>query len=137
MAKEVMKSHTTLWIAIIVLAVLVIGSLGYYYGGQSPTPSAPPSGNEQQQAKAPTGETKSVDIQGFAFFPSELTINVGDSVVWNNKDSISHTVVSNNAVFTSRPLKPGETFTFTFDKAGTYQYHCGIHPSMEGTITVR
>ena len=80
----------------------------------------------------------SVNIQNFAFSPSTLTIDVGDSVTWTNNDGASHTVTSTSgpASFDSGTLSPGDSFSFTFTTAGTYDYRCNIHSSMTGMITV-
>ena len=88
-------------------------------------------------AVAATGHA--VTIQNFAFTPGSLTISVGDSVTWTNKDSTAHTATSTSgpASFNSGTLNPGAQFTFTFTTAGTYSYHCSFHPSMTATITVQ
>ena len=65
-----------------------------------------------------------------------VTIKVGDTITWINKDSYSHTVKANNGEFESGDLANGATFNFTFTKEGTYDYICGIHTFMTGTITV-
>ena len=80
----------------------------------------------------------SVSIQGFAFNPSSMTIDVGDSVTWTNNDGPSHTASSTSGPvsFDSGTLSGGATFTFTFNTAGSYDYRCNIHTSMTATITV-
>ncbi|MDO8528533.1 MAG: cupredoxin family copper-binding protein [Nanoarchaeota archaeon] len=78
-----------------------------------------------------------VKISNFAFSPSTLTINVGGKVVWTNMDSAPHTVVSDSGnEISSSSLSNGGTYSHTFNTAGTYDYHCSIHPSMKGTIVV-
>ena len=75
----------------------------------------------------------------FAFSPTPLTIKVGDTVEWVNKDPTMHTTTSDSgdpASWDSGPLATNATFSFTFTKTGTYTYHCSIHPFMTGTITV-
>lgn len=86
------------------------------------------------QPTATQGGTASVTIQNFAFVPGTLTITRGTTVTWVNQDPVSHSVVSD--AFRSTTLSKGSAYSFTFENAGTYQYHCGIHPSMTGTITV-
>ncbi|MGZ7115795.1 MAG: cupredoxin domain-containing protein, partial [Halobacteriota archaeon] len=61
----------------------------------------------------------------------------GATVTWRNGDSVSHQIVSNTNAFSSPVLNAGGSYTHVFDQAGTYPYHCGIHPSMTGTITVQ
>ena len=92
------------------------------------------SGCTQNQQNAPPN---SVLIQNFAFSPNNLTVKAGTTVTWINKDSTAHTVVSDTGVFQSDNLNTGANYTFTFNKTGTYPYHCGIHPSMTGTIVVQ
>src|SRR5512142_853345 len=84
---------------------------------------------------APSSATSAVSIQNFAFMPASLTVALGDSVTWTNKDAASHTVPFNSGG-RSGTLGTGATFTFTFMSAGTFSYHCAIHPSMTATVTV-
>jgi amicyanin len=87
---------------------------------------------------APPGGGAQVTIQNFAFSPASVTIKVGDTVTWTNKDSAAHTVTyDNGTTFASSSLATGATFSFTFTKAGTYPYHCGVHPNMKGTVVVQ
>jgi plastocyanin len=72
----------------------------------------------------------------FSFGPNSLTIKVGTKVTWTNHDSVTHTVTANQGAFNSS-VSPGSSFSFTFTKAGTYAYHCAIHPSMTATIVVQ
>jgi|GEM_PF-3531976 len=80
----------------------------------------------------------SVNIQSFAFSPSSLTIDVGDTVEWTNNDGTSHTATSTSgpASFDSGTIGSGSSFSFTFTTAGTYDYQCNIHTSMTASITV-
>ena len=78
----------------------------------------------------------SVSIKGFAFSPASLTVSTGTTVTWTNNDSVTHTVTSDTGAFSSGNLDPGQTFSFTFSQAGTFAYHCSIHTSMHGTVTV-
>jgi plastocyanin len=78
-----------------------------------------------------------VAIQNFAFNPASLTVKAGTKVTWKNLDSTAHHVVSNTGAFDSGILNNGMSYSFTFNKAGSYPYHCSIHPSMTGTIVVQ
>jgi plastocyanin len=82
-------------------------------------------------------ETMEVKIDNFSFGPGTLTVPVGTSVTWTNRDDIPHTVVSTDGVFKSRVLDTDEKFSFTFSKAGTYPYFCSIHPKMAGKVNVQ
>lgn len=80
--------------------------------------------------------TDGIAIQNFTFMNSTLTVNVGDTVTWTNSDSSTHTATSDSGVFDTGPLTTGKSASFTFTKAGTFPYHCSIHPFMTATITV-
>jgi plastocyanin len=87
-------------------------------------------------AKAPQPATAEVKVDNFSFGPATLTVAVGTTVTWTNRDDIPHTVVSTEKVFKSKVLDTDEKFSFTFDKAGTYPYFCSIHPKMTGSVVV-
>ncbi|HYL32670.1 MAG TPA: cupredoxin family copper-binding protein [Stellaceae bacterium] len=78
-------------------------------------------------------------INNFAFGPATLTVKAGTTVTWINKDGDAHTVTAAGAkpLFGSQPLDTGDTFSFTFEKPGTYAYFCKIHPTMKGSVIVR
>jgi plastocyanin len=78
----------------------------------------------------------SVEIVGFAFVPPELTIVEGDTVVWTNLDLVPHTATADDASWDSGTLNHGESWSHTFQTAGSWEYHCTIHPEMTGTVTV-
>ena len=82
------------------------------------------------------GLSQAVTILSFAFTPPSVTINAGESVTWTNRDPVSHTATSNTGAFNTGPFGTGTSKTVTFAIAGTYAYHCSIHPSMTGTVTV-
>jgi plastocyanin len=82
-------------------------------------------------------ETTEVKIDNFSFGPVELTVPVGTTVTWTNRDDIPHTVVSTDKVFKSKVLDTDEKFSFSFSKAGTYPYFCSIHPKMTGKVIVQ
>jgi len=82
----------------------------------------------------PTVSGNAVTIKGFAFAPQTLTIKTGTTVTWTNNDTAPHTVKS--SVFESPQLAQGQSFPYTFNQVGTYDYNCGIHPSMKGQIMV-
>ena len=73
----------------------------------------------------------------FMFAPTSMTVKAGSSVTWTNKDDEPHTVVSDTGLFRSGAMDTNESFSFRFDKAGTYHYACSIHPRMVGTIIVQ
>ena len=75
-------------------------------------------------------------IDEFAFKPDTITVPVGTTVVWENNDDIPHTVVSLNGTFRSQALDTEDKFSFTFGKAGTFEYFCSLHPHMKGKVVV-
>jgi plastocyanin len=89
-----------------------------------------------QSAAAPAAGGSAVSIANFAFAPASMTVSVGTTVTWTNTDSTNHTVTADDGSFKSDKLGTGTTFSQTFTKAGTFAYHCSIHSSMTGTITV-
>jgi plastocyanin len=76
------------------------------------------------------------------YIPSDVTVNVGDTVTWSNDDTAAHTVTSGNptdgtdGVFDSSLFMAGTTFEYTFDEAGEYNYFCMVHPWMTGNVQV-
>jgi plastocyanin len=78
-----------------------------------------------------------VKIDNFSFGPTELTVAAGTTVQWTNRDDIPHTVVSTDGFFKSHALDTDESFSYTFEKPGTYAYFCSLHPKMTGKVIVR
>ncbi len=115
--------------AALALAVAACGGAGT----PSPAPGAP---SPAPASVSPVGGD-AVTIAGFAFKPGTLTVKVGTTVTWTNKDSATHTVVWQDGSQGSGSLKAGGApYARTFDTPGTFAYACGIHPSMTGTIVV-
>jgi plastocyanin len=82
-------------------------------------------------------QASAVSIDNFTFGPQTLTVKVGTTVTWTNKDDIPHGIAAtNNAFAKSRALDTDDSYSFTFTTPGTYQYFCYIHPHMVGTIVV-
>ena len=65
-----------------------------------------------------------------------IAVPVGTTVMWKNDDDIPHTVVSLDGTFRSQALDTEDKYSFTFDKAGTYEYFCSLHPQMTGKVVV-
>lgn len=124
----------------ITLSVLLLGGLTACGNGDSTTaPSPTPS-----PTPTPTGPTVSVSIvQGgstlttTAFSPNPLTVNVGTTVTWTNNDVMAHTSTADGGLWNSGTLPPGGRYSYTFQAAGNFPYHCALHPGMVGTVTVR
>jgi plastocyanin len=90
-------------------------------------------------AKPPTTDAATgaaVSIDDFAFSPAALTVTAGTTVTWTNNQGVTHTVTADDGSWDSGDLATGETFTHTFDTAGTFAYHCAIHPTMKASVVV-
>jgi plastocyanin len=104
--------------------------------GSSTSPSSTPP-------PAPAGSTSITMVNGAsglsstAYSPNPVTVSVGTTVSWLNNDNTTHTAVANAGAFTSPNVAPNTRFNFTFTSAGTFPYHCTLHPNMVGTITVQ
>jgi plastocyanin len=86
-----------------------------------------------------TGAVNEIKISAhnFMFAPTTIAVRAGATVTWTNMDQEPHTVVSDMGLFRSGAMDTDESFTFKFEKPGTYHYTCSIHPSMVGTIVVQ
>jgi plastocyanin len=100
------------WLA---AAVLAAGSVGVAFGD---------------------GAAIKISAKDFMFSPTTVTVKVGSTVTWTNLDEEPHTVFSDTGLFRSSALDTKDSFSYKFDKAGTYRYLCTIHPRMVGTIVV-
>lgn len=85
-------------------------------------------------AAAAMAADTSVTISGFAFGPASVTVAVGDTVTWTNADGVGHTATGSG--FDTGSLANGASASVTFQAAGTFAYHCAIHPAMTGTVVV-
>lgn len=133
---------TSLLVGIIIIVLVLVGA-GIYFltiGSYNNPPNANPQTNPPNAnlvSPDTTPSTNSIEISGFAFNPSALTIKKGDRAVWTNKDPAPHTVISDSGnEISSNSLSKEETYSHTFASAGTFAYHCSIHPSMKATIIV-
>jgi plastocyanin len=91
-------------------------------------------GPTTSEAGTPASGT-AVTIDNFAFSPATLNVKMGQQVTWTNKQDVEHTVTADGGTF-DHPMPPNATFSFTFPGAGSFAYHCRIHPSMKGTVVV-
>lgn len=142
---------------IIVIAIVVVIALGavYFaitknlwtnpkttaYPSSTPTPHETPVGESvsptpsKSPAASPSPVIHSVNIKNFSFVQASVIVKKGDTVVWTNEDSASHTVTGDGSL-SSPTMNTNGTYSFTFNNTGTFSYHCGFHPSMTGTIIV-
>ncbi len=130
-------------ISAIALALVLLGA-GCGKKEESPAPeTAAPPAPEATAPAAPTAESVEpakaieVSIKNFKFSPSSVTVKKGTTVTWTQEDGTSHTVTVDRGDGPDSPvLKKGETYSYKFEKAGTYKYHCTPHPNMKGTVVV-
>lgn len=144
-------------VAIVVIAVVAAAAVlvTRYYDSQNndnnnsagtsssetmPNNTPAPSSNSSDEAK--NGEvTGKIEISDNSIFtPSQITVGKGEAVTWTNNDDKAHTVtadLSNSGGPDSGNISPGAAYTFTFNKTGSFQYHCENHPEMRGTIVVK
>jgi len=150
-----MRNRTRLLIvAIIVLGLLAVGGTvgamalthsgfmrnGYGYGmmggqrgyqgmmgGYQQTPA--------QQGAQVTGVTH-MNMQNFAYQMANMQVRAGTTVTWTNQDNVPHSITFKNGMKDSGLLYQGQSFSYTFNTPGTYQYYCSVHPYMVATVTV-
>lgn len=122
-------------VVVLATAVFILAS-GKNQDNQTSTKSQPsPSGNIRND-QTPISVNK-VSIENFAFTPAHISVKKGTTVTWTNNDSVAHTVSGDTDDGpNSLTLDPGDTYSFTFNDNGTMGYHCNIHQSMHGTVTV-
>lgn len=112
------------------------GMSGQAMPAMSGMPSPPASASATTaDAPAPQGGT-AVSISDFKFNPATLTVPVGATVTWTNKDEEPHTIAAKDGSFHSPGIDTNGTYSFTFTTAGSYDYICSIHPFMTGTVVV-
>ena len=87
-------------------------------------------------AASPAKEGAKVSIANFAFAPAEITIASGESVTWTNDDGAPHGLEFNDGAPGTDPLLPKASFSRRFDRPGTYDYNCSVHPYMTGRVIV-
>jgi len=120
---------------IIIILILIVGAGAYFVFKGSYQSPAPNTNQNNNQNPPVTGSSEStILIKNFSFNPSTLNIKAGDTVIWTNQDPATHKIKSDT--FNSGDLNQGDTFRFTFNSKGTYDYVCAIHPSMTGKIIV-
>ena len=84
---------------------------------------------------AEKGPAKQISIDNFSF-EHDVTVAVGTRVTWVNHDDIPHSILCPDAKIHSHPLDTNDSFTYQFEKAGRFNYICGLHPHMHGQVVV-
>lgn len=142
-----MTSHTTAeersrfrlmlryWVAVAIVAIAVV--LVGCGSGTTTTTEAPDGTATTGAGGSSGGATAQVNMQGLAFDPQTMTINVGDTVNWTNRDEAPHNAVADDKSWKTSVFATGESGSVTFTTAGTFPYICTIHPNMTGTVIVQ
>lgn len=136
------SNRAPLYIIGTVIVIAVVGVIAYVITQSSATPAMDMSqetGDNQESESVDAVQADKVEIKGYAYSPLAITVKVGTKVTWTNQDSVKHTVTSDEEApdkIDSGLFGKDESFSFTFDKAGTYQYFCQPHPYMKGTVIV-
>ena len=81
-------------------------------------------------------ENLSVQITNFNYTPEVIKVKVGTTISWTNEDNVPHTITGDDNSWDSGRVKKNETYSHTFDKAGTFEYHCAYHSAMKGSVIV-
>jgi plastocyanin len=145
-----MKKFLPIALVIIIVAVIVGVAVGHKSNNKSTnnTTTTPPSSNSSSNMSnmnsssnssisSTPASTDKVSIENFSFSPVSVTVKKGATVTWTNNDTTAHTVTADTGnTFDSGTLENGKTFSFTFNTAGTFKYHCNFHSDMHGTVTV-
>jgi amicyanin len=126
-----MKKKRIIPLVLLSLAIIII--LASCAATPSTTTSSPQATTTVSQSTT-TVSSDQVSIENSAFNPETLTVKAGATVTWTNNDSVTHNIKSDS--FNSPQMAKGDTYSFTFDTKGTFDYSCGIHPSMKGKIIV-
>lgn len=80
---------------------------------------------------------KIIMIKDGAFIPASMSVKQGTVILWRNQDTVEHGIVGDTLTeLRSSPLKPGDGFTYLFDRSGVFPYHCSVHPTEVGTVEV-
>jgi len=119
-------------IFVLAAAIAIVAAACSSSGGDEVTTSS----GDAATTSAGAGDG-SVNIKDFTFSPGTITVAAGTTVTWtNNESGVPHTTTSDDGVWESETLQPGDDFTTTFAEPGTFTYFCSIHPSMTATIVV-
>src|SRR5262245_1869808 len=119
--------------AVLMSAIACGGDSSSAPNAPSPTPSPTPGG-PSSSVSIPVGAST---LGKAAYAPDEVSVAVGTTVTWTNTDSVPHTSTSDVPGWDSGVVAAGGRFSTAFQTAGTFSYHCTIHPGMVGTVVVR
>lgn len=129
------------WIVVLIVLVLA-GGVAFAVARSNKGDNATNDGSTATatstapSSSAPT-QTNEVTIENMSFSPAKISVKKGTKVTWTNKDDTTHTVTSDTGkAMDSGSLDRGESYSVSFDTAGTFTYHCSFHTSMTGSVEV-
>lgn len=139
-----MSRSLALLLACLTLGLVVAGCGGDNNdddGGEAAKTTKQPADQPAEEPAAAGGATVEVGLKGIQFDPDSVTVKVGGTVNWTNKESVPHDVTKEDGPgpdFSSGSgnMKEGDTYKQTFKAAGTINYVCTVHPNMKGSVTV-
>ena len=130
-----MRSVRLALTSLVLLSAIACG--GSYSSSSTPSPAPSPAPGPVAAAGAPvTIPVNAAALTNTAFAPDAVDVTAGATVTWTNSDGVAHTSTSDAGVWDSGVVPPGGQFSVAFPTAGTYHYHCLIHPGMIGTVVV-
>ena len=123
---------------VVILLPLLLALLAMACGSKpSPTTVPPPTpAPSPATVPPPTPAASKVNAEIKNFTHQNLTVKAGTTVTWTNRDDASHTSTERNGKWDSKALGNGQSFSFTLNEPGTYNYFCSIHPTITATVTV-
>ncbi len=146
-----MTNNKGIFIGVAVVALIAIGAVVVMVSS-SGSQSGNSNGSNSNQGATDTSKSKdttstdtskaveanTVTIQNYAFDAPVIKVKVGTAVTWTNKDGVRHNISpdSGTKLPEGKLIAKDETYSYTFDKAGTFKYHCTPHPYMKGTVVV-
>jgi plastocyanin len=100
-------------------------------------PASQPAGSDAAICTEADGSAVTVNIEGNAYSPDPVTAGVGQAIGWTNADAVPHTATLDEGDCGTDTIEAGATLGLVFNEAGTYTYHCAVHPEMTGTIEIQ
>ena len=123
-----------------IIGTTALGGLalaGWVSAGQPTGAEVLDKSDQRVVATAPAAAGPKIQIAKHKYDRPTLTVPVGTTVTWLNKDEDVHTVVSTTLAFRSPGLETDDAYSYRFTKPGEYQYFCTLHPLMTGKVIVK
>lgn len=134
-----MKKVLPIVIGLVVIGAVVAAVIAKQHNSSTPSTTTTPTSSSAGSAASSTQpvSTNSVSIKDLMFSPESITVKKGTTVTWTNQDNTSHTITADSGTGPdSGTLANGKSYSFTYDTAGTFAYHCNFHSDMHGTVVV-